>query len=349
MLTSRLLIFLLVVNCMVISHADSSELQSGLQPVKQLHITHNTGSVEGGQLLFITVEEQDSHNTLEQTAVTCLFDHTDKVVGQFDKQSHQYSCVVPQHSRPETVSLQITINGTADNTSRSYVYTTHGKYDAPVTEIHIKKLQQRAQWIRAQAIDNEPNLHLQGIATHFCCLDEDDLDEFKKQNQDNKTVLQKKRFDHVVQQIHAAGVGLDAIIHASSSDGLRYGLEPVYYDMMRIGTMLFENPDSNNKNYRWKTTILQIKTLPKDWCLNYGCEETLDANTRVALIGHIPDDEVSYSIQGKPVNKLLDHEVVVVLDISDFPDTKVGDEVMMTFSGDDSPLDTSYSAPTTLN
>src|SRR5262249_48136477 len=139
--------------------------------------------------------------------------------------------------------------------------------------------------------------------------------------------LQKHRFDEVVGAIRAEGIGRDALLHAGSSDALRFGLTPVYFDMMRIGTMLFENPSPERMNYRWTTHVLQTKTLPKGWCVDYGCKMVLPHDTRVGLLGHVPKKDVTYLIRGRKVRKLLDHEYVVTLDLSAFPDVKPGEGV----------------------
>src|SRR5881296_2379990 len=96
-------------------------------------------------------------------------------------------------------------------------------------------------------------------------------------------------FDEVVEAIHAEGIGRDAIIHAGASDVLRFGVTPVYYSMLRIGTMFFENPSPEHRNYTWKTKLLQIKTLPKGWCIDYDCHVTVDVDTRVGLVAHVPN------------------------------------------------------------
>ena len=53
----------------------------------------------------------------------------------------------------------------------------------------------------ARAVNQSPKLHLQGIATHFCCLEQGDLAAIE-QGLDNQTALQKHRFDEVVEAIH---------------------------------------------------------------------------------------------------------------------------------------------------
>ncbi len=130
---------------------------------------------------------------------------------------------------------------------------------------------------------------------------------------------------------------------------MRFGLTPVFFDMMRIGTMLFENPSPEHMNYHWTTHILQTKTLPKGWCVDYDCKVALPHATKVGLLGHMPRDDVTYLIRGRKVSKLLDHEYVVTLDLSDFPDVKPGEEVTLLLPAAYSPLDTSSTvAPVTL-
>jgi len=201
----------------------------------------------------------------------------------------------------------------------------------------------------ARAVHASARLRLRGIATHFCCFDKGDLVPLRGDDVTNKTALQKHRFDEVVGAIRAEGIGRDALIHASTSDALRFGLTPVYYDMMRIGTMLFENPSPERMNYHWTTHILQTKTLPEGWCVDYNCKASLPHATKVGLLGHMPRDDVYYLIRGQKVGKLLDHEYVVTLDLSAFPDVKAGEEVTLVLPAEYSPLDTwSTVAPVTL-
>ncbi len=201
----------------------------------------------------------------------------------------------------------------------------------------------------ARAVHANRRLRLRGIATHFCCLGKDDLVPLERDDITNKTALQKRRFDEVVAAIRAEGIGRDALLHAGASDALHSGLTPVYFDMMRIGTMLFENPSPEHMNYHWTTHILQTKTLPEGWCVDYGCKVTLPHATKVGLLGYIPRDDVTYLIRGRKVGKLLDHEHVVTLDLSAFADVMPGEEVTLVLPDEHSPLDTSSTlAPVTL-
>src|SRR5436309_3619386 len=201
----------------------------------------------------------------------------------------------------------------------------------------------------ARAVHASARLRLRGIATHFCCFGKGDLAALASDDITNKTVLQRHRFDELVAAIRAEGIGRDALLHAASSDALRFGLTAVYFDMMRIGGMLFENPSPEHMNYHWTTHILQTKTLPEGWCVDYDCKVTLPHATKVGLLGHMPRDDVTYLIRGRKVRKLLDHEHVVTLDLSEFRDVKPGEEVTLVLPHEYSPLDTSSTvAPVTL-
>ena len=434
---------------------------------RPVRFTPAAGPIDGNRLVFIDVEEPAA--SIGTASISCRFGQQAATPGRYDAASGRYTCRTPAHSRPELVTLTITLDGAEFRMPVRYAYTSRGKSDAPVTEIDVPVLQQEVKRVRdlipksvalcavlkngepvagfadamsraikidyfcvpnvqdgialreagvkapimvlyvtdasytplllhydlepaayslawvdeanrllqrargvlkvhlwietgmsregvmpdealalARAVHQSPKLRLQGIATHFCCLDEGDRAAIEKDNLDNPTALQKHRFDEVVKAIRAQGIGLDAIIHAGTSDAVRHGVTPVYYNMLRVGWMLFENPSPERRNYTWKTKILQVKTLPKGWCINYSCEVTAKVDTRVGVVGHVPNDEVIYLVRGQKVNKLLDHEYAIILDISHFPDAREGEEVDIVLPYDNSPLISSSSTPVTL-
>lgn len=432
-----------------------------------MRFTPGSGPIEGGRLVFIDVEEPAA--AIGTASIACQFGQHAASPGKYDATSGRYVCRTPAHSRPEPVTLTIKLNGAESRIPVPYVYTTHGKSDAPVTEVDVPTFQQQVKRVRARiprgvklcavlkngepvgwladamaraakvdyfcvanmedgialrevgvdvpimvlylteasnapillhydlepaayslawvdeanrllqrargslkvhlwtdtgmsregvmpdealalarAVNKSPKLHLQGIATHFNRLEKGDLAAIETGNLNNHTALQKHRFDGVVKAIHADGIGLDAIIHAGSSDVLRFGLTPVYYNMLRVGGMLFENPSPEHRNYTWKTKILQVKTLPKGWCIDYDCKVTVEKDTRVGLVAHVPNDEVTYLVRGQRVKKLLDHEYVITLDLSQLPDVRDGEEVTIILPEPNSPLDSTRSTPVTL-
>src|SRR5688572_10489208 len=455
--------------------------QTTERSARPLRFTPGSGPIEGDRFVFIDVEEPAA--AIGTASIACQFGQHAASPGEYDATSARYLCRTPAHSRPESVTLTITLDGAEFQMPVRYVYTTQGYTtqgsDAPVTEVDVPSFQQQVKRVRdliprgvalcavlkngepvgwladamaraakidyfcvpnaqdgialreagvdapimvlyltkasdapmllhydlepaayslawvdeanrllqrargtlkvhlwidtglsregvmpddalalARAVNQSPKLHLQGIATHFCCLEKGDIAAIEKGNLDNQTALQKHRFDEAVEAIHAEGIGRDAIIHAGVSDTLRLGMTPLYYNMLRIGGMLWENPSPEHRNYRWKTRILQVKTLPKGWCIDYGCNVTAKVDTRVGVVSNIPNDAVTYLVRGERVNKLLDHEYVITLDISHLPDIREGEEVTMVLPDEvvlrrppvlNSPLDSSWSsAPVTL-
>ena len=86
------------------------------------------------------------------------------------------------------------------------------------------------------------------------------------------------------------------------------------------------------------------------WAAGFALTEvTAEVDTRVGLVAHVfPYDEVIYLVRGQRVNELLDHEYVIVLDLSHFPDVREGEEVDMIFPEPHSPLLTWSPATVTL-
>jgi len=205
-----------------------------------------------------------------------------------------------------------------------------------------------------RAIAKSPRLKLKGIATHFSCIDSKDLAELNKNNAKNETVRQKARLDGVLKQLRAENIGLDAVVHAGTSDVLRYKLQPLYYNMLRVGSLFFENPTGRESNYAWTTRLQQVKTLPKGWSVDYGAEKRVKKETLVGLIGHIPDRNGKrvFYVRDKAVKPLLDdaEDGMIVLDLSGFKDVKEGELVRIEFDpSSDSPLDSSLPVPVTFS
>ncbi len=183
----------------------------------------------------------------------------------------------------------------------------------------------------AGLIEKSPRLTLAGISTHLCCVGPEDGAALKKNDLTNRTVQQKARFDRAVKAIRAAGFGKKALLHVGASDVVRYGLAPLYYDLVRVGCLLLENDVKPRPNYTWTSRVMQVKTLPKGWCLGYGCQRRTDRITRVALLGHTPLLNLEYWIRGRAARVLLHHGYTVLLDVTDHRPVKEGDAVNLTF------------------
>lgn len=205
-----------------------------------------------------------------------------------------------------------------------------------------------------RAIAANPQLHLSGIGTHFGCIDSKDLAELRRNNTKNNTVLQKSRLDGVIQALHAEGIGIHALIHAGTSEVLRYQLRPLYYDLLRVGSLFFENPPGQPPNYFWTAKIQQIKTLPKGWCIDYGCTKKTRQPTPVGLLAHVPERSgpCVFSVRGKRVEPLIadGEDGMLVLDLSGIPEVKEGEEVTIEFDPESNgALDSSLPVPVTFS
>jgi len=151
----------------------------------------------------------------------------------------------------------------------------------------------------AARVNQSPKLHLQGIATHFCCLEKGDLAAIEKGNLDNQTALQSSGSTRSSRPSTPKAIGLDAIIHAGSSDALRFGVTPICYNMLRIGTMLSRTLHPEHRTTRGRPDptgqdapqrMVHRLRLPRDG-------EGVD--TRVGLVAHVPNDEVTYFVRAR--------------------------------------------------
>ncbi len=200
----------------------------------------------------------------------------------------------------------------------------------------------------ARHIAASPKLTLRGIGTHLCCVGAADGDALRKGDLTNRTVQQKRRFDSAVKAIRAAGLGNQALVHVGASDVVRLGLTPLYYDLVRVGCLLLENDRPPRPNFTWTTRVAQLKTLPKGWCLGYGCGRQTERVTRTALLSHVPLLHLEYRIGGRLAPVLLHHGYTVVLDVTDHGPIREGDPVQLTFHSPRGNLVSDPPTPVTL-
>src|SRR5207244_10500912 len=113
---------------------------------RPLRFTPGSGPIEGGRFVFIDVEESAAANGT--ASIACQFGQHAASPGKYDATSARYICRTPAHSRPESVTLTITLNGAEFQMPVRYVYTTHGKSDAPVTEVEVPTFQQQVKRVR---------------------------------------------------------------------------------------------------------------------------------------------------------------------------------------------------------
>src|SRR5439155_1230938 len=113
---------------------------------RPLRFTPGSGPIEGDRFVFIDVEEPAA--AIGTASIACQFGQHDASLGEYDATSARYICRTPAHSRPESVTLTITLDGAEFRMRVRYVYTSNGKSDAPITEVDVQTFQQQVKRIR---------------------------------------------------------------------------------------------------------------------------------------------------------------------------------------------------------
>src|SRR6266699_2526133 len=114
---------------------------------RPLRFTPGSGPIEGGRFVFIDVEE--SAAAIGTASIACQFGQHAASPDKYDATSARYLCRAPAHSRPESVTLTITLDGAEFRMPVRYVYTTHGKNNASITEVDVPTFQQQVRRVRA--------------------------------------------------------------------------------------------------------------------------------------------------------------------------------------------------------
>src|SRR6266540_3241502 len=80
-----------------------------LEPPRPLGFAPTSGSIEGGRLVFVDVDEGPT--VRGRATVTCRFGSHAPVRAAYDPPSGRYACPAPTHERPEAVTLTIAVGG----------------------------------------------------------------------------------------------------------------------------------------------------------------------------------------------------------------------------------------------
>jgi len=191
-------------------------------------------------------------------------------------------------------------------------------------------------------------LEIVGLMSHLACADE--LDS-------GVTLQQLERFRAVQQMLREAGI-TPADIHISNSAGLS-GWDVPEATLMRPGIMLYgglPGPDFADKLdlqpvMHLRSCISQLRTLPKGSGVSYGHNYHTERETRVAVlpVGYADGYNRLWSNRGQGVLHGRKVPLIgrvcmdwIMFDVTDVPETKVGDCVTLlgscdglTITGDD--------------
>ena len=182
-------------------------------------------------------------------------------------------------------------------------------------------------------INNEDNLSLEGVFTHFACADEP-----AKDTTDN----QISQFDLLLNELKSRDI-LPNIIHAANSAGM-INFPGTRFNLIRSGIALYGQPpsaemklpDGIRSAISWKTRLISIKDLPPDHGISYG---HIYHTRKAECIGVIA---VGYGdgLRRQPGNYMLLHgkKVPVVgnvcmdqcmIKLDGITNAKIGDEVII--------------------
>lgn len=124
------------------------------------------------------------------------------------------------------------------------------------------------------------NLDIEGIYTHFSVADSDD----------EYTSDQVETFNQVVRPLHAVGIKVK-YIHAANSPGT-LATESNHFNTVRPGLILYGlSASENHPLYEglqaaltWKTSVLQVKTLPAGHPVGYGRTYYTKNEEKIAIL-----------------------------------------------------------------
>jgi alanine racemase len=142
-------------------------------------------------------------------------------------------------------------------------------------------LQPQEVWPFLDKLATLPELALKGLISHFAVADSEDK---------AYTIKQLAQFEALLQGLRGRGWQLP-LNHIANSAALLEGRN-AHLDMVRAGIMLYGSPPARNipspvplrPVMALRTEILQLKWLPPDHSISYGCTYTTSAPCRLAVL-----------------------------------------------------------------
>ncbi len=196
-------------------------------------------------------------------------------------------------------------------------------FSIPDRKIEIKKICQL------------PGIVIKGIMTHFPCADQEDLNITLNQlNRFNEDIHDLLNFLPQSIEYHTANSTACLQIPTSHKNMVRigiasYGLKPSEY---------FKFPSSLKPVMSWKTTVVQVRDMPKGATIGYGMTYKLDQNRTIATLpigyadGFLRDfsNNADVLIRGIrcPVVGRISMNMTTV-DVTHLPSIQAGEEVVL--------------------
>ncbi len=190
-----------------------------------------------------------------------------------------------------------------------------------------------------EAILSAKNVELEGLMTHFASA---------ANYQTGQTDEQSALFDLLAQRLNSAGVH-PALVHMSSTIPVAYGRQTAWRNMVRPGHAIYGyvSPVRGHAPGKilqvkpaltWRATVLSVKDLPTGSLIGYGGMFRAARPTRVAVIAAGYADGIPHRLSNRGsviVNAKLAPIIGAVsmdltsIDVTDSPETRVGDSVTL--------------------
>ncbi|AFZ46002.1 alanine racemase [Cyanobacterium stanieri PCC 7202] len=193
-----------------------------------------------------------------------------------------------------------------------------------------------------KGIQNIAHLEIKSLYSHLATADDPDSRVMN---------LQHQRFRDAIEELKAHQIDIQAL-HLANSAGTMVG-QDLHYDMVRVGLALYglypsvhlQNRVQLQPVMEVKARITQIKNVPADTGVSYGHSFKCDRPSTIAVIGigyadgvpRLLSNKMKVIIRGKYVQQIGNITMdQIMLDITDFPDLKVGE--IVTVLGQDGDL-----------
>ncbi len=191
----------------------------------------------------------------------------------------------------------------------------------------------------AEAIFAAKNLELEGLMTHFAS---------SANYQSSQTEDQIKLFDSVAESLQNVGIR-PKLVHLSSTIPVAYGRRQCWRGMIRPGHAIYGyvSPARGNAPAKvlqvkpalaWRASVLSVKDVPAGALIGYGGMFRAPRPMRIAVLAagyadgipHRLSNRGSVIVDGKlcPIAGAVSMDLTTI-DISQAPETKVGDAVTL--------------------
>jgi len=294
--------------------------------------SYGSGSYEIANLLqyegadYLTVAYVDEGVALRKAGITLPIMVMSPEAGAFDR-------MISWKLEPEIFSLESLRSFTRiAHTFNEQHYPVHIKLD---TGMHRLGFMVHELDALAEELKNSNAARVVSIFSHLAGSDEADFDGF--------TAQQAQLFDSMSRRLMDT-LDIKPLRHLVNSTGITRHPE-LYYDMVRLGIGMYGFDGSHKVQPQLqhigtlKTTIAQIKELPKGETVGYSRRGLITHQSRIATVsigyadGYFRDfgnGTGHMLVNGKPA-KIIGSVCMdmCMLDISDIEEAKVGDEVIV--------------------